>query len=70
MVWMKFLMSLSTTRKRCTGFASPAFGSMVLICTHCSTGFSTEQPLGSNMVLLRVKTCSVKEGAMYYLMAP
>jgi hypothetical protein len=52
-VWMKFSTSLNTTRKRCTGLASPALGSMVFICTHCSTGLSTKQPLGPKMLLRR-----------------
>ena len=58
MVWMKLRTSLSTTRKRCTAFASPALGSIVLICTHCSTGCSTKQPLGSKMLLLQVSVCT------------
>lgn len=53
-------MSLNTTRKRCTGFASPAFGSIVLICTHCNTGWSTGAPLVSKMFLLAVKMSSGK----------
>lgn len=57
MVWMKLRTSLNTTRKRCTAFASPALGSIVLICTHCRTGCSTKQPLGSKMLLLRVSVC-------------
>lgn len=56
-VWMKFSTSLNTTRKRCTGLASPALGSMVLICTHCSTGLSTKHPLGPKMLLRRRSQC-------------
>lgn len=71
MVWTKLRMSLSTTRKRCTGLASPALGSIVLICTHCRTGFSTKPPLGSKMLLFAISTsmneyffCIVPDGAL------
>lgn len=69
-VWMKLRISERTTRKRCTGFASPAFGSMVLICTHCRTGFSTKQPLGSKMLLLLVSTDCGGSLQITHLIAP